>query len=74
MTGAVVYELPARAPAVSGPDRYLSVADLAALLQCCTKTVYRMVGEGMPHHTFGRRMLRFRLGEVESWLEGRDAG
>ena len=70
---AAVHELPARAPGTVGPDRYLSRVELAQHLGVCTKTIDRMVREGCPSHTFGRRLRRFRLREVEDWLERRAA-
>jgi excisionase family DNA binding protein len=66
---ATVHELPARAAAALTPDRYLNRAELADYLGVCTRTISRMVREGCPSHTFGRRLLRFRLAEVEDWLE-----
>ena len=73
MNAATVYELPARSVATVGPDRYLSRAQLADHLGVCLKTIDRMVREGCPSHTFGRRLRRFRLREVEDWLERRAA-
>lgn len=67
-----VHELPARPAATLAPDRYVNRTELAAHLSCHPRTVSRMVREGLPAHTFGRRMLRFRLGEVEAWLEQRE--
>jgi excisionase family DNA binding protein len=72
MSGEVL-ALPARPPATVALDRYLNRTELAAHLGCHPRTVSRMVREGMPAHTFGRRMLRFRLREVEAWLEQREA-
>jgi excisionase family DNA binding protein len=66
-----VHELPARPPAVTAPDRYLSRAELADYLGVCVKTIDRNVREGCPSHTFGRRLRRFRVAEVERWLHGR---
>jgi excisionase family DNA binding protein len=70
---SVVHELPARAAATVAPDRYLTRVELADHLGVCTKTIDRMVREGMPRHSFGRRLVRFRLGEVEAWLRRRVA-
>jgi excisionase family DNA binding protein len=66
---ATVHELPARPAATITPDRYLNPAELADHLGVCTRTISRMVREGCPSHTFGRRLRRFRLAEVEDWLE-----
>jgi excisionase family DNA binding protein len=73
VNAATVHELPARPAATVQPDRYLSRAQLALHLGVCTKTIDRMVREGCPSHTFGRRLRRFRLREVECWLERRAA-
>ena len=71
---ATVHELPARPVATVAPDRYMSRLQLAEHLGVSTKTVDRMVAEGCPSHTFGRRLRRFRLREVEDWLEIRNDG
>ena len=70
---ATVHELPARPAATRVPDRYLNAAELADYLGVCTRTISRMVREGCPSHTFGRRLRRFRLADVEDWLERRAA-
>jgi excisionase family DNA binding protein len=70
---ATVHELPARARGTLAPDRYLNATELAAHLGVCTRTISRMVREGCPSHSFGRRLRRFRLAEVEDWLERRAA-
>jgi excisionase family DNA binding protein len=72
MSGEIL-ELPARAPQTVAPARYLNRTELAAHLGCHPRTVSRMVREGLPSYTFGRRMRRFRLREVEDWLERRAA-
>jgi excisionase family DNA binding protein len=66
-----VHELPARAAVTAAPDRYLSRAELADYLGVCVKTIDRNVREGCPSHTFGRRLRRFKVAEVERWLRGR---
>jgi excisionase family DNA binding protein len=73
VTVATVHELPARPPATLVPDRYLNTAELAEHLAVHPRTITRMLREGLPRHTFGRRMNRFRLAEVEAWLERRAA-
>jgi excisionase family DNA binding protein len=70
---ATVHELPARPTATVVPDHYLNAAELADYLGVCTRTISRMVREGCPSHSFGRRLRRFRLPEVEDWLERRAA-
>jgi len=66
-----VVEFPSRPTATLAPDRYLTRAELAAHLNVSTKTIDRMLREGMPSHRFGRRLVRLRLGEVEKWLARR---
>jgi excisionase family DNA binding protein len=70
---AIVHELPVRPGATLAPDRYLTRLELAHHLGVCVKTIDRMVREGCPSHTFGRRLRRFRLRDVECWLERRAA-
>jgi excisionase family DNA binding protein len=69
---ATVRELPARPAATLPPDRYLTRDELAEHLGVVTKTVDRMRREGCPSYTFARRLRRFRLAEVESWLRDRE--
>ena len=71
---ATVHELPSRPLATVAPDRYLDRVQLAEHLGVSTKTVDRMRAEGCPSHTFGRRLRRFRLREVEAWVEIRNDG
>jgi excisionase family DNA binding protein len=66
-----VRELPSRPPATVVPDRYLSRVEIAEHLGVSLKTIDRNVREGCPSYTFGRRLRRFRLAEVEAWLERR---
>lgn len=66
-----VHELPARPSATVAPDRYLTRAELADHLGVSTKTIDRMLREGLPCHRFGRRLVRLRLAEAEDWLESR---
>jgi len=69
---AVVHELPARPASTVAPDRYLSRAGLAEHLDIHVKTVDRMVRQGCPSHTFGRRLRKFKLAEVDRWIEERE--
>jgi excisionase family DNA binding protein len=63
--GATVIQFPALAA-----EPYLSKRQLADLLGFSVRWVDYKVREGMPSHRFGKRR-RFRLSEVERWLEGR---
>lgn len=66
-----VHELPSRPPATLPPDRYVSRQELAAMWGVCLRTIDRMRKEpGFPTPVpFGRRVCRFRLGDVQAWLD-----
>ncbi len=49
-------------------EPWLNKRQLAAHLGFSARWVDYRVAEGMPSHVFGRRR-RFRLSEVERWLE-----
>lgn len=49
------------------PEPWLSKRDLATYLGFSTRWVEYRIAEGMPHRRIGGR-VRFRLTEVESWL------
>lgn len=51
----------------------LTKKQLAAYLRCSTKSVERRVSEGMPSFMVGG-LRRFRLSDVEAWLEGKNDG
>jgi hypothetical protein len=48
------------APRLWAVERYVSRAELAAIMGVSLATVDRMVAEGMPSVTWGRRTRRFR--------------
>lgn len=50
-----------------GQERYVSRAELAAMMGLSLATVDRMVTEGMPSVTWGRRTRRFRPSAAISW-------
>ena len=53
---------------LAGPEPYVDKRGLAEHLQCSTRSIEAAMSEGMPHHiAFGR--AKFRLTEVEPWLE-----
>jgi excisionase family DNA binding protein len=66
-----VVRLPSRPVATVAPDRYLTRDEVARHLGVSTKTIDRMLRDGLPCHRFGRRLVRLRLGEVETWLQRR---
>lgn len=53
------------------PERYVARAELAAIMGVSLATVDRMVAEGMPSVTWGRRTRRFRPSAAISWASER---
>ncbi len=53
------------------PERYVARAELAAIMGVSLATVDRMVAEGMPSVTWGRRTRRFRPSAAISWVSER---
>jgi phage terminase Nu1 subunit (DNA packaging protein) len=61
-------------PETSGiptPERYVSRSELALLMGVSLATVDRMVAEGMPSVTWGRRTRRFRPSLAITWAAAR---
>jgi phage terminase Nu1 subunit (DNA packaging protein) len=54
-----------------GPERYLSRAELARLMGVSVATIDRLVLEGMPSVTWGRRTRRFRPSAAIDWAAPR---
>ena len=54
-----------------GPERYVTRVELAAIMGVSLATVDRMVAEGMPSVTWGRRTRRFRASVAIAWAEDR---
>jgi len=53
-------------------ERYLNVDDVATLLGVAPKTVYGWASaKRIPHVKLGRSVLRFRLSDIEEWVESR---
>ena len=50
------------------PPRLISVPELAEYLSVTRATVYNLINRGMPCVKVGR-CTRFRLADVESWLD-----
>lgn len=48
-------------------ERYVSRAELAELMGVSLTTVDRLVAEGMPSETWGRRTRRFRPSTALAW-------
>jgi len=53
------------------PERYVSRSELAEIMGVSLATVDRMVAEGMPSVTWGRRTRRFRPSLAISWATER---
>jgi hypothetical protein len=53
------------------PERYVCRAELAAIMAVSLATVDRMVAEGMPSVTWGRRTRRFRPSIAIGWAADR---
>jgi predicted DNA-binding transcriptional regulator AlpA len=60
-----------RLPLRAGFEPWLSKRQLAHHLGFSTRWVELKVREGMPSHRWANR-LRFRVSEVEAWLEERE--
>jgi hypothetical protein len=52
-------------------ERYVSRAELAVLMGVSLATVDRLVSDGMPSVTWGRRARRFRASVAISWASER---
>jgi hypothetical protein len=53
-------------------ERYVGRAELAAIMAVSLATIDRMVAEGMPSVTWGRRTRRFRPSAAISWASERE--
>lgn len=56
---------------VVGPERYVTRVELAEIMGVSLATVDRMVADGMPSVTWGRRTRRFRPSTAISWATER---
>ena len=56
------------------PERWLSVAEIAAHLGVNPDTIYKWITrKGMPAHKLGR-LWKFLASEVDQWIKGGHAG
>lgn len=56
--------------ATTTPSLMLTAADVAALLACSTKTVYRLADRGaLPRPVRLGGLLRWRRGEIDQWID-----
>lgn len=56
---------------VPEPERYVTAAELAEIMGVSVRTIKRMVAEGMPSETWGRRTRRFRPSVAIAWARSR---
>ncbi|MDY0388921.1 MAG: excisionase family DNA-binding protein [Acholeplasmataceae bacterium] len=49
-------------------DKLLSIKELAKILSVSTRQIYRLIDNGMPFHTVGRRK-RFEIDIVMGWIK-----
>lgn len=52
------------------PEPFVTRAELAELMRVSTKTVDRLVAQGMPSVTWGRRTRRFQASVAIAWGMG----
>lgn len=50
-------------------DELVTRPELAKAMHVSLRTVDRLKAEGMPHVTWGRHLVRFRLREAMTWAE-----
>jgi phage terminase Nu1 subunit (DNA packaging protein) len=65
--------MPTEKPWPPSPEAYVSRQQLAALMGVSTKTVDRMVKDGLPSETWGRRTRRFLPSVAMAWASSREA-
>ena len=53
-------------------EPYLTKAQLADLMAVSIRTIDRMMAEGMPYVTFGRRSRRFLASRAVAWASSRE--
>jgi phage terminase Nu1 subunit (DNA packaging protein) len=53
-------------------DAYLTRRQLAEHMQVSLRTVDAWRAEGMPCHSWGRRLVRYRLREALAWAESQE--
>lgn len=54
---------------ITGDEGYVKAAYLRTHFGMSRATVWRSIAEGMPVTHMGRRLLRFKISEVQRWLE-----
>lgn len=53
------------------PERYVSANELAPMMGVSLSTVKRLKRAGMPHVTWGRRLVRYRPSVALQWARER---
>jgi phage terminase Nu1 subunit (DNA packaging protein) len=71
MAAPVPAQFPPRFPA-GGPERYVTRPELAEMMGVSIDTVDRLVSDGMPSVTWGRRTRRFRASVAIAWTAARE--
>jgi phage terminase Nu1 subunit (DNA packaging protein) len=59
-------------PVQRSPERFVGRRELAEIMGVSLATVDRLVAEGMPSVTWGRRTRRFRPSVAISWATARE--
>lgn len=54
------------------PDELVTYDELAAIMRISRRSLERMKEDGMPHVSWGRRFVRFRVAEALAWAEQQD--
>lgn len=69
LTEAVMVARPGPRSATLDPSLMLTAADVATMLACSTKTVYRLADRGvLPRPVRLGGLLRWRRWDVEQWI------
>lgn len=48
---------------------FITPQELAKRVKVCRRTLGRWMSNGLPYYVLGYRCVRFRLSEVQEWLE-----
>ena len=54
-------------------EPYLTRAELIDHFRLSRTTIVRLEGAGLPRHTWGKRIVRYRASEVDAWLRENEA-
>ena len=66
-------EMPEPRRPVDLTDPLVTRGELAEIMRVSVPTIDRMRREGMPHVTWGRRMVRFRVSEAIRWASEQES-